>query len=76
MIFLAITIGLLVIFLTMYTTVIERTKDIGVLKSLGANHGLSSGLCSRNPRALRARIAAGNRLSYLGGLDLSGSFQP
>src|SRR5260370_982852 len=38
MILLAITIGLLVIFLTMYTTVIERTKDIGVLKSLGANH--------------------------------------
>ncbi len=38
MILLAVTIGLLVIFLTMYTTVIERTKDIGVLKSLGANH--------------------------------------
>jgi len=26
-----------VIFLTMYTTVIERTRDIGVLKSLGAD---------------------------------------
>ncbi len=38
MIMLAVTIGLLVIFLTMYTTVIERTRDIGVLKSLGANH--------------------------------------
>ena len=37
MIALAVTIGLLVIFLTMYTTVIERTRDIGVLKSLGAN---------------------------------------
>src|SRR5207253_8550552 len=37
MILLAVTIGLLVIFLTMYTTVIERTRDIGVLKSLGAN---------------------------------------
>ena len=36
MIALAVCIGLLVIFLTMYTTVIERTRDIGVLKSLGA----------------------------------------
>src|SRR5262249_47596853 len=38
MIALAVCIGLLVIFLTMYTSVIERTRDIGVLKSLGANH--------------------------------------
>jgi len=37
MISLAVAIGLLVIFLTMYTTVIERTRDIGVLKSLGAD---------------------------------------
>ena len=37
MIGLAVCIGLLVIFLTMYTTVIERTRDIGVLKSLVAN---------------------------------------
>jgi len=37
MIALAVAIGLLVIFLTMYTTVIERTRDIGVLKSLGAD---------------------------------------
>src|SRR5579864_7591881 len=39
MIALAVSIGLLVIFLTMYTTVIERTRDIGVLKSLGAGRG-------------------------------------
>lgn len=37
MIALAVAIGLLVIFLSMYTTVIERTRDIGVLKSLGAD---------------------------------------
>jgi putative ABC transport system permease protein len=37
MIALAVCIGLLVIFLTMYTTVVERTRDIGVLKSLGAD---------------------------------------
>lgn len=53
MISLAVAIGLLVIFLTMYTTVIERTRDIGVLKSLGASRAFivrallteSAGLC-------------------------------
>ena len=66
MIALAISIGLLVIFLTMYTTVIERTRDIGVLKSIGANRGFivrallmeSAGLCIFG-------IAAGIGLSYL-----------
>lgn len=66
MIALAVCIGLLVIFLTMYTTVIERTRDIGVLKSLGANHWFvirallweSAGLCLIG-------VAAGVGLSYL-----------
>ncbi len=39
MIALAVCIGFLVIFLSMYTTIIERTRDIGVLKSLGASKG-------------------------------------
>jgi putative ABC transport system permease protein len=66
MIWLAVTIGLLVIFLTMYTTVIERTRDIGVLKSLGAGKAFivrallteSAGLCLIG-------IFAGVGLSYL-----------
>lgn len=37
MIGLAVCIGFLVIFLSMYTTIIERTREIGVLKSLGAS---------------------------------------
>src|SRR5229473_369185 len=37
MIALAVAIGFLVIFLSMYTTVVERTREIGVLKSLGAS---------------------------------------
>lgn len=37
MISIAVTIGFLVIFLSMYTTIIERTREIGVLKSLGAS---------------------------------------
>ncbi len=37
MILIAVAIGFLVIFLSMYTTVNERTREIGVLKSLGAS---------------------------------------
>lgn len=33
----AVIIGFLVIFLTMYTTILERTRDIGILKALGAS---------------------------------------
>jgi putative ABC transport system permease protein len=39
MIGIAVAIGFLVIFLSMYTTIIERTREIGVLKSLGASKG-------------------------------------
>lgn len=67
MIGLAVAIGLLMIFLTMYTTVLERTRDIGVLKSLGASRVFivrallteSAGLCLLG-------ILAGIGLSYLG----------
>jgi putative ABC transport system permease protein len=33
----AVAIGFLVIFLSMYTTITERTREIGILKSLGAS---------------------------------------
>ena len=33
----AVVIGFLVIFLSMYTTITERTREIGILKSLGAS---------------------------------------
>ena len=39
MIGVAVTIGFLVIFLSMYTTITERTHEIGILKSLGAGKG-------------------------------------
>jgi putative ABC transport system permease protein len=35
----ALAIGFLVIFLSMYTTITERTREIGILKSLGASKG-------------------------------------
>ena len=65
MIFLAICIGLLVIFLTMYTTVIERTRDIGVLKSLGADRGfIVRALLTESAALCAVGIGAGVGLSY------------
>ncbi|GAC1627599.1 MAG: ABC transporter permease [Candidatus Acidiferrum sp.] len=65
MIGLAVTIGLLVIFLTMYTTVIERTRDIGVLKSLGAGRGfIIRALLTESAVLCLFGIMAGVGLSY------------
>jgi putative ABC transport system permease protein len=66
MIALAVSIGLLVIFLTMYTTVLERTRDIGVLKSLGASKLLIvRALLAETTLLCFLGIAAGVGLSYL-----------
>lgn len=66
MIGLAIAIGLLVIFLTMYTTVIERTRDIGVLKSLGADRTfIIRALLMESTALCILGIGAGIGLSYL-----------
>ncbi len=66
MIALAVSIGLLVIFLTMYTTVLERTRDIGVLKSLGASKLLIvRALLTETMLLCLLGIAAGVALSYL-----------
>ncbi len=35
----SVAIGVLVIFLSMYTTISERTREIGILRSLGASKG-------------------------------------
>lgn len=65
MISLAVAIGLLVIFLTMYTSVLERTRDIGVLKSLGAGRVfIVRALLSESAGLCFVGIAAGVGLSY------------
>jgi putative ABC transport system permease protein len=65
MIALAVAIGFLVIFLSMYTTVIERTRDIGILKSIGASKGfIVQVLLGETLLICAIGIAAGIGLSY------------
>ena len=44
---LAVTIGFLVVMLSMYTAILERTREIGVLKSLGASQAYIVGIVIR-----------------------------
>jgi putative ABC transport system permease protein len=65
MIVLAGAIGFLVIFLSMYTTIIERTRDIGVLKALGASKGyIVRALLGETTLVCLLGIAAGIGISY------------
>lgn len=65
MIGLAVAIGFLVIFLSMYTTVIERTRDIGILKSMGASKSyIVKALLGETAVICVAGIAAGVGLTY------------
>ncbi len=65
MIALAVAIGFLVIFLSMYTTVVERTREIGVLKSLGASKGyIVKALLSETTLICGLGIVAGIAMSY------------
>jgi putative ABC transport system permease protein len=43
-VFIALCIGVLVIFLSMYTTITERTREIGILRSMGASKAFIVGL--------------------------------
>src|SRR5437588_10769499 len=70
MIALAVAIGFLVIFLSTYSTVIERTRDIGVLKSLGA----SQAYITRALLSETALICAGGVVLGIAGSFLTRAF--
>jgi len=75
MIGLAVGIGFLVIFLSMYTTITERTREIGILKSLGASKTYIITVILREAAALTAiGIIAGLLASLIARKVLIGVF--
>ena len=62
---LAVVVGFLVVFLSMYTAVLERTREIGILKALGASPGYIIGMLLRETFLLAVVGAiAGVLMSY------------
>lgn len=62
---LAVIVGFLVVFLSMYTAVLERTREIGILKALGASPGYILGMLLRETTLLTIVGAiAGILMSY------------
>jgi putative ABC transport system permease protein len=75
MIALAVSIGFLVILLSMYTTVIERTRDIGVLKSIGASKAyIIRALLGESAFICVIGIGVGIAMSYAGRAVFLSSF--
>ncbi len=64
-IIISVFFGFLIIFLTMHTAVLERTREIGILKSLGASQGYILGILVREALTLGALgSAVGILLSF------------
>ena len=62
---LAVTIGFLVVMLSMYTAILERTREIGILKSLGASQLYIVGIVIRETLLLASLgIGMGILLSF------------
>jgi putative ABC transport system permease protein len=61
----AVCIGFIVIFQSMYTAVMERTREIGILKSMGASKGYVVGLIVRETILIAVSgIVVGVAFSY------------
>lgn len=61
----AVIVGFLVIFQTMYTAVLERTREIGILKSMGASKPAIVGMVLRECAVLAvAGVALGVAATY------------
>ncbi len=63
----AVIIGFLIIFLSMYTTVTERTREVGILKSLGASKGYIMEVVLKEAWLLSALgVVTGYLIAWLG----------
>jgi putative ABC transport system permease protein len=71
----AVIVGFIVVFQTMYTAVMERTREIGILKSLGASRGYITNVVLREAALISVTgIILGLVLTYLLKLGLSYKF--
>ncbi len=62
----AVTVGFIVVFMAMYTAVLERTREIGILKAVGASSGFILNLLVRETILLSLLGAfAGILLTYV-----------
>jgi putative ABC transport system permease protein len=65
-VFIGLSIGVLVIFLSMYTTITERTREIGILRSLGGSKGFIVALILQEAVLLCAvGVVVGTGASFL-----------
>ncbi len=72
----AMVIGFMVIFQAMYTAVMERTREIGILKSMGASRSYILGVILRETVLLAlGGIALGIGISYLAKFLLTHRFR-
>ena len=71
----AVIIGFLVIFQSMYTSVLERTREIGILKSMGASNLTIVGVVLRETMVLAvAGVIVGVALSFAAKAFLAAKF--
>jgi putative ABC transport system permease protein len=73
---LAVIVGFLVVFLSMYTAVLERTREIGILKALGAEPGTIVGILVREAVVLALTGAVLGILLSFGAKALILAVQP
>ncbi len=71
----AVVVGFIVVFQTMYTAVMERTREIGILKSLGASRSYIANVVLREAALISILgIALGIGLTYVLKVGLSYRF--
>lgn len=73
---LSVLFGFLVVFLSMYTAVLERTREIGVLKALGASPGYILGILLRETALLSVLGSIAGILMSFGTRWLIATFIP